>query len=421
MKLKNNNQLVYFLIILLFGVQTTYYSQANVKKELEGYTNPEELVSISEKVSFDTAVDILSNVSEKMSGKKVVSTVEKDEPIGINIRKTPYWKALNILVQYHDLTYEERQEVFVISKPRNANKDLSEDIYAPVSEREVKISAIFFEANVSEMKERGVNWKWLFEQNGFSIGSELISTSVERENEGQDQQNQQQQQDQTTADYSISTEGEFSVGDFNGKASSIFRFLEDENLGEIISRPNVTVRDGREGRIQIGSDISIKQRDFAGNVIEQFISTGTIIEVTPYIYEEDSLTYSLLKLNVERSSAQPGQLTTEISKTQANTEVLMLDGEETVIGGLFVNQEKSARVGIPFLKDLPWWVLGIRYLTGYEQEQVIKKEVIIMIKVEIVPSLKERISRKYRNPIEQQRMENRREIEKFKSDTINNK
>jgi general secretion pathway protein D len=51
----------------------------------------------------------------------------------------------------------------------------------------------------------------------------------------------------------------------------------------------------------------------------------------------------------------------------------LLNGEETILGGLFVNEEAITRNGIPFLKDLPWWVLGIRYLTGSDQTVSEKK------------------------------------------------
>ena len=68
----------------------------------------------------------------------------------------------------------------------------------------------------------------------------------------------------------------------------------------------------------------------------------------------------------------------------------MLNGEETVIGGLFVNEETTARNGIPFLKDLPWWVFGIRYLTGYETKTLAKKELVILLKTDLVPTLQER-------------------------------
>ena len=49
---------------------------------------------------------------------------------------------------------------------------------------------------------------------------------------------------------------------------------------------------------------------------------------------------------------------------------------------------------MPFLKDLPWYVLGLRYLFGYEQEEVTKKELVILMKAELVPTLQERITQR---------------------------
>jgi len=98
-----------------------------------------------------------------------------------------------------------------------------------------------------------------------------------------------------------------------------------------------------------------------------------------------------LDVGVERSSFQTSELQTQIRKTTAATQVLMLNGEETAIGGLFVNDEATTRVGIPFLMDLPWWVFGIRYLTGYDQTTVTKKELVILLKMELIPTLQERL------------------------------
>jgi type IV pilus assembly protein PilQ len=150
------------------------------------------------------------------------------------------------------------------------------------------------------------------------------------------------------------------------------------------------VRDRNEGKIQIGSDFSVRTRDFAGNTVEKFFPTGTIIIVTPYIHKEGGLDYVLLNVAVERSSFQTSDQTTEIRKTTAATQVIMLNGEETAIGGLFLNEEAVTRNGIPFLKDLPWWVFGIRYLTGYDQTIVRKKELVILLKTELIPTLQER-------------------------------
>jgi type IV pilus assembly protein PilQ len=186
----------------------------------------------------------------------------------------------------------------------------------------------------------------------------------------------------------------------------MFRLFEEENLGEIIASPSISVRNNQPGRIQIGSDFSIKQKDFSGNIVEKFFSSGSIIEVTPYIYTEENIDYVLLKLNVERSSAFPSELSTEIRKTSANTQVLMLNHEETVIGGLFINEETKVRNGIPFLKDLPWWFLGIRYLTGSDATEVKKKEVIILLKAELLPTLKERVNAKKGDNLIKQELKN---------------
>ena len=54
------------------------------------------------------------------------------------------------------------------------------------------------------------------------------------------------------------------------------------------------------------------------------------------------------------------------------------------------------RTGVPFLKDLPWYVLGLRYLFGYDKEEITKKELVILLKAELVPTLQERITQRTR-------------------------
>ncbi len=398
--------LIIFLAVII--LTTPAIAQQQLEKQLSGYVNPEEIVTISESTPFNKAIEVLSKVSEKLTGKKIVSTVELTTPIGIQIEKMPYMKALLIIVQYNNLKYEEKEDVIVVKKKFNKTENLTADVYAPVTTREVNIQAVFFEANVKEMKERGINWEALFSKNGISIGTGLISFTAGKENQNTGNEIK-------VPEFTLKSENEFNVGDFDGTATGLLKFFESENLGEIIAKPNVTVRDGMQGKIQIGSDISIKQRDFAGNIIDKFFPTGTIIEVTPHIYTEEGIDFVLLKVKVERSSAIPDIVSTEIKKATVETDVLMLDGEEAVIGGLFVNEETTTRRGIPILKDLPWWVFGIRYLTGYDQKEVNKKEVIVLLKANIVPTLKERIARKREDLIKKQIIKDHKDLEFYKS------
>jgi len=395
-------------IIFLFILTAGLNAQIDLEQQLSGYVNPQELVTISEAVPFSQAIAILSKVSEKISGKKIVSTVVNDNPIGVLINKIAYKKALVIIVQYHNLMFEEGESVIVVKKKSEVKADTS-SAHASINDREVLISALFFEGNTYAMRERGINWQFLFSQNGLSIGPGL-TTITETETTSTTT---------TTPDFSLEASSSFSIGGFDGTASSMFRFFETENLGELFSSPSVSVKNGVEGRIQVGTDYSIKQKDFSGNLIDKFVATGTIIRVTPRVFTEDGIDFIMLKLDVEKSSGTPGELSTTIDKTTASTSVLLLDGEETTIGGLYVNEETSVRRGIPVLKDLPWWVFGIRFLTGYDESVKSKKEIIITIKANLLPTLKERIARKKEeNLIKKQRQKNQEMMDKLKKDSI---
>lgn len=378
--------ILYSLLIVLMFIGNLF-PQKYWERRLKDYNNPDELVTMSQSLPFSEAIALLSKVSESTTGKRIVSTVVSDKPIGLEIENLPYDKALFMIVQYNGYIIEEKEDVIVIKRVQQEEVK-PEDIYASVDSREIKISAVFFEVDVAETKERGIDWKFLLSQNGLDLGTEL-NTRTQSQNQSAANPSQ----------FNVSGSGDFNLGDFYGQATAMFRFFENEGLGEIIASPNITVRDKRQGRIQVGSDFSVRTRDFAGNTVEKFFPTGTIIEVTPHVYKEDGIDYILLNIQVERSSFQLNEQTTEIKKTNASTQVLMLNGEETILGGLFVNEETITRNGIPFLKDLPWWVFGIRYLTGSDQTLVRKKELVILLKTELLPTLKERLENPTQNPL----------------------
>jgi type IV pilus assembly protein PilQ len=270
--------------------------------------------------------------------------------------------------------------------------------------------------DVQDAREVGFDWAVLLSGDKTDITG-LLRTQTERDESQSGGSGQQQQA--LEPEFNLGVSSDFQVGNFYGEATAIFKFFEENGLGEIISSPSIVVRDRNEGNIQIGSDFSVRTRDFAGNTVEKFFPTGTIIKVTPYIHQEEGINYVLLNIGVERSSFQTSESTTEIRKTQAATQVLMLDGEETVIGGLFVNEEAQVRNGIPFLKDLPWWVFGIRYLTGYDQTIVRKKELVILLKTELVPTLQERFENpELGNKLSKERQDGRNQIKYYQLDEV---
>lgn len=376
-----------YSLLLIFLFITNVFPQKYVERRFKDYNNPDELVTLSQALPFNEAIALISKVSESTTGKKIVSTYNSTNPIGIEIESMPYDKALFMIVQYNGLTMEEKEDVIIVRR-QGEEEQKPADVYASVDSREVKISAVFFEVNVAESKRMGIDWKVLLSGRGINLTPELntqtTSTTATTAN---------------PANFNFGADGNFEAGNFYGQATAVFRFFEDNSIGEIIASPNIVVRDNQKGRIQVGSDFSVRTRDFAGNTVEKFFPTGTIIEVVPHVYNEDSVNYILLNILVERSSFLLTEQTTEIRKTNATTQVLMLNGEETILGGLFVNDETKTRNGIPFLKDLPWWVFGIRYLTGSDGTTITKKELVILLKAELVPTLKERMKNPITNPL----------------------
>jgi type IV pilus assembly protein PilQ len=79
-----------------------------------------------------------------------------------------------------------------------------------------------------------------------------------------------------------------------------------------------------------------------------------------------------------------------------------------------VNQADIVRKGIPFLKDLPWWFFGLRYIFGYDSETITQTETILLIKADILPSLKERMAKPVDPAILKKAIENQqKEMEKL--------
>ena len=415
-----------FLILLIAVFSTQGFAQNYLEKTLTGKYSPDQLVTFAASLPFNDAVALINKVSQKTTGIKVVSTVDRTDPVGVEIHNMYYEQALDIIVKYAGLVYERQNDMIVIKNsnaPSEEKKDAS--TYAPVDARDVKISAIFFDSDVLKARQMGINWQVLLSKNGLDLGGQLGDVTDAAPLTGGSPSTSSNSSSTTTQKFTggqIAAKSSFNLGRFAGNATALFQFLESENVGEVITAPSTTVRDGQEGTIQVGSDFSVKTKDFAGNTVEKFYPTGTILKVTPHVYKEKGINYIVLNINAERSTFSVSDLTSIINKTQAQTQVIMLNGEETVIGGLFINDEKTVRTGVPFLKDLPWWFFGLRYIFGSDNVSVEKRELVILIKAELIPTLKERLAGpKAINPLRDEILKNREKIQyyKFNATTTN--
>jgi len=376
---------VILIAFLIAGVSSANAQGSNPaeRKAFREYTSPDELVSIAPTATLDKALAAISEVSKKFTGKVVIDPERRTIPINVDIQGMQWRDALEALCRKNGFWYTE-YETYIqvtgtegVTTPGQAGTaggslEIQKEP-ATFRSREIKISAVFFEVNLARIEEVGLNWAFLKSTKDVTIASEFL---------GGDK----------VGDKIFATEiiPKLSFANIDVLANVFSSY----SLGEILSGPQLVVRSGEEGRIQVGQDFSVKERDFAGNVIDRFYSAGTIIKVKPQVISDRGVNFVHMVVDVERSSVAPGTISTILNKTKANTNLLLLDGEETIIGGLYNNEVTAVRQGVPFLKDLPWYVFGLRYIFGYDKDQVTKKELVILLKSELVPTLQERITQK---------------------------
>ena len=363
-----------FVFLLLFELLTGLaLSQIGGRpRELRrAYVAPEEIVSMSRTMPFNQALQIFNDISKKFLGKVIIDPEARTIPIGVDIDRMHWLDALELILRVNKLWYEEYADYIkivplteVTGIPTPTAPTEEEKAKVQFETREVMISAVFFEADAAKLKQYGFSWDF-FRGKGVNVGVTMSA------GEGK------------TGLFTIDVTPDLDFGSL----VAVFKTLESQQIGEVVANPRIVVRSGEQGQIQVGSDVSTTVRDFAGNAITQFISTGSIIRVKPEVIKFDTIYFISLELNIERSNVAGVAPQITINKSSAQTKILLLDGEETIIGGLYINEERTTREGVPLLKDLPWWFFGLRYLFGFDVKTVAKKELIILLKAEILPSL----------------------------------
>ena len=393
--------ILFLLIFSGFAVEVRAQISAEPKEMRHDYVSPQQIVTIASTTPFNQAITILDSYSRKFLNKIIIDPDNRTLPIGVDVDRMQWLDALESILRTNNLWYKEYETYIQIIPGQQQvavkGEEKQQAMLPPgtptVDSRQVEIQAMFFEADVSKLDSRGLNINLLLQNtvnsiNPLTTGSSSLPSAVI--NSGATVTTGQAPS--VTGQLNLS--GQYTFNNF-GTLSAIFGFLETEDLGKIIASPQVTVRSGQQGHIQVGQNFFVTTKDFAGNTVQTMQNAGIIIQVTPTVYTQDSIDFVSLDLNLQNSSLGGSQTTGLIVNTeQADTKVLLLDGEQTTIGGLYSTTESTHREGIPVLKDLPWWVFGIKYLTGSDQVTVQKKELIILLRASIVPTLKEQFEQR---------------------------
>lgn len=171
-------------------------------------------------------------------------------------------------------------------------------------------------------------------------------------------------------------------GDIQGTLDA----LERTNRANIISNPKITTTNNRKAKILVGKEIPLITLDERGNPVTELKKVGISLEVIPYINGDNRITMDLHPEVSDLSSQATVTGGLIFTTSNADTRVMVDNGETAVIGGLIRTNETKFEQGIPVLKSIP--LLGTLFKSSDTRKE--KRELVILVTPTIVEPVAKR-------------------------------
>ena len=153
--------------------------------------------------------------------------------------------------------------------------------------------------------------------------------------------------------------------------------MESQGEGKIVSAPKIVTLDNKKAVIRQGLSYPYQTVE-DGEVSLQFKDVDLLLEVTPHVTPDNriSMTINITKNDLGAVISGEQSFTTK----EAQTELLVNDGDTVVIGGIIKTTDRQSTTGIPGLSKIP--ILG--WFFKKEDKSVDKEELLIFITPRIV-------------------------------------
>ncbi len=192
----------------------------------------------------------------------------------------------------------------------------------------------------------------------------------------------------------IGAQGVFGFLTDRDQFLALIQALETKQRVNVLATPYVIASDNREASILIGEEVPILTSTSTSTLTDnartinsvQYRDTGRILTILPQINSA-----GLVNLEIRQEVSSVGQ--SEFGRTnspsfvsrEAETTVVVQDGESVVLGGIIADQIRRTRNGVPFLMDVP--VLGRLFRVDGERTE--RTELIILITPRVIRSRQE--------------------------------
>ncbi|MCM2264513.1 MAG: cohesin domain-containing protein [Desulfuromonadales bacterium] len=159
---------------------------------------------------------------------------------------------------------------------------------------------------------------------------------------------------------------------------------------EILASPKIRVRNSEKAKVHIGTrepivTVTTTGETFSDNI--QYIDVGVKVDVEPTIQLNDAvqtkLTLEVSQIVERLPATKNGSIPLRISTTNAQTVLTLKDGVQTIIGGLFSQDQSKTKKTIPFLGNIP--IIG-DIISSLENSDT-KSEILLSITPYIVKQI----------------------------------
>lgn len=327
-------------------------------------------------------VTTIDNLKKRREDSMLLS---EQEPLLTRTFVLNYAKAAEIIesiqkmkTERGSINYDERTNSIIVRDIPD-NLELINEVLTQLDKTtpQVLIEAKIVETTLSNTDKLGVDWVMQATVSGSKRPHVWPFTKTS--------QNKYLQDDS----FPESAETNFNFGTLNfAQLQAVFELLSNRSDTNVLSNPRIVTLDNHPARIVVGSQYPLPTYDYNAEQATlqvsgwEYKNIGIIFEVTPHVNNAGYITLdinpkitAILDFVTVESTSLP-QLSTE----EAQTRVMIKDGETLVIAGLIKDTVSEIKKKTPFLGDIP--LLG-KLFTKSEKTSI-KTDLLIFLTPHII-------------------------------------
>jgi type IV pilus assembly protein PilQ len=425
------------------AVATESEDKALPSEDLSGFLS-NNTKFYGKKISIETnnmdVRDALSFITEE-SGVNMVITDEVRGPINLKLRQVPWDQALVVIMKAKKLGYARQGNVLRIAPLADLKSEEDDATKLALSKRTVEpLKVRMFPVSYARVEELEKKVKEFLGERGKVIGdartNALVVTDIEENLERtarliasldtqppqvliegrlvEAQESFSRSMGVTwnssgsplrmgstakgplalTPSFSLnpgtSASGQFNLNlavgtlDFFGTLSAALSLAEAEQKVKVISAPRVMTMTNEVAVINQTTEVPMRQVTINQNTTQTTFTFKPLtlkLEVTPQVTADASI---IMKVNVNRQFAG-AVIDTEtgafaVNSREANTRVLVKNGQTAVIGGIYQSDATEGERGVPWFREIP--VFGALFRTKTSTKE--KTELLVFVTPRII-------------------------------------